>query len=437
MKQFDDIFRENVKKAFSDYNAEHLAGEGWNSFVARQKGRRRRSALIPLWARAASLVLIVGLGVFFAYRIFTEQKTREVISATESAEKKVEEPVAINETQETDTRVVATFEKPEPGEVRTDNRAGEIRQISPVRDSLPELFTQENERIIFPEIAETRFLNPDILHNVSSTEASAESYEIIKSAGSAPDYSKPAGVISENLIIPEKAPEPEKSSGGTTLMAGFSGLIAQSEATSSPSSGLSMGFYLDQKITKRLSVRPGLALAMQSFGLENGNSPAGINYPVSLNYATNGTPYSYEGQLSMLAMELPLNLVFRIIEKERSEFYVSAGASTMFYISQQLTAGFVNEYTKLSYDNMIGEYSPETRYSTVEVEKDYGAFSRADFFGLANLSAGYSFPYSKTGTMLIEPFVQLPVSDLTSLDLKIRYAGVSMKLRFGKKDEEK
>ena len=135
-------------------------------------------------------------------------------------------------------------------------------------------------------------------------------------------------------------------------------------------------------------------------------------------------------------MELPLNLVFRIIDKERSGFFVSAGASTIFYINQQFTADFVNEYTKANYDNITGEYSSETRYSTVEVEKDYGTSSRANFFGLANLSAGYSFPYSKTGTMLIEPFVQLPVNDLTSLNLRIRYAGVSMKLKFGKQEKD-
>ena len=104
----------------------------------------------------------------------------------------------------------------------------------------------------------------------------------------------------------------------------------------------------------------------------------------------------------------------------------------MFYISQQFTADLVNEYAKVSYNSASGTYSTETHYSTVEVEKDYGAFSRTDFMGLANLSAGYSFPYGKTGTMLIEPFVQLPVSDLTSLNLRVRYGGVSMKLRFGK-----
>ncbi len=54
MKLFDDIFRENVKKAFSSYNADHLADEAWNSFVAMKKAA---PACIndPAVARAASV----------------------------------------------------------------------------------------------------------------------------------------------------------------------------------------------------------------------------------------------------------------------------------------------------------------------------------------------------------------------------------------------
>ena len=178
-------------------------------------------------------------------------------------------------------------------------------------------------------------------------------------------------------------------------------------------------------------------LARQSFSLENSNNTEGFNYPVSLNDGTIGKPYSYNGQLSMLAMELPLNIVIRISDKERSGFYVSAGASTMIYINQQYTADFVNEYTKVNFNTMTGSYSSETRYSTVEVKNNYGAFNRADFFGLANLSAGFSFLYSKTGTMLIEPFLQLPLNDLTSLNLRVRYGGISIKMRFGKQEPEK
>jgi hypothetical protein len=109
----------------------------------------------------------------------------------------------------------------------------------------------------------------------------------------------------------------------------------------------------------------------------------------------------------------------------------------MIYINQNFKADMVNAYTNESFNSQTGMFSYETHYSTVEVEKNYSAFSRTDFFGLANLSAGYFFPYSKAATVLIEPFVQLPVNNLTSFNLKLRYAGVSMKLRFGNQQDEK
>ena len=89
-----------------------------------------------------------------------------------------------------------------------------------------------------------------------------------------------------------------------------------------------------------------------------------------------------------------------------------------------------------TFDATSGSIKSETRYSTVEVNNSYGTLSRTDLFGLANFSAGYSLPYGKSGTMLIEPFMQLPVSDLTSLNLRVRYGGISIKIRFGGQENE-
>ena len=73
----------------------------------------------------------------------------------------------------------------------------------------------------------------------------------------------------------------------------------------------------------------------------------------------------------------------------------------------------------------------DTRFSSVEVENKEKAFSHTDYFSLANLSAGYSLPFGKN-TIMIEPYLQIPVSGVTSLDLKIYYSGISLKLKFGK-----
>ncbi|MFZ2340690.1 MAG: hypothetical protein WAW07_13330 [Bacteroidales bacterium] len=437
MNKFDDILRENVKKAFSNYNSDHLADEGWDSFVALQKGRHRRTVIFPLWARAASILLLIGLGATIAYLLSVHQPAGEIISSAESAAGRNKEQVTPDTTPPAVTPFPESAAEPAGTTGRTEKTTPDDQPELAYGETFLKSAKDGNEGQMINETAEYRSLNPDILPLPAATIAFSELYNNSASDEIRPENSMSAITVSEGSEAFVPTPDTDRISAARRLMAGISGSMAQAGGTSSPASGLSMGFYLDQKLTRRISVRPGLALAIQSFGLENGSNPAATGYPISLADGANGTPFSCEGQLSMFAMEVPLNLVFRIVEKKRSGVFISAGASTLFYISQQFTADVVSEYTKMTYNSITGMYSSETRYSTVEVEKEFGSFDKADFFGLANLSAGYSFPYSKTGIMLVEPFVQLPVDDLTSLNIKIRYAGVSMKLQFGKKEKGK
>lgn len=437
MNKFDDILRENIKKAFSNYNSDHLADEGWDSFVALQKGRRRRTFVIPLWAKAASILLIIGLGTFLAYRLSVRQTTREIISAAESTAGKNEEQVVRDTGPPAVTPGPESAAEPAGTTGRTEKTAPDNQPAVAFGETSLKPDQTGNEGDKIHETVENRSVNPDILPVPSATIALSEFYTSSAPDEIKPGYSRSGISASETAEAFEESPDTEKSSGGRRLLAGLSGSMARAGEESSPASGLSMGFYLSQKITKRVSVRPGLALAMQSFGLEDGGRPEGLSYNIPLYDGTNGIPYSYEGRLSMVAVELPLNLVVTLVEKKRSGFFISAGTSSLFYISQQLKADVVNKYTKMDLNTSTGQYSTATRFSTVEVEKKYDSFSRADIFGLANLSAGYSFPYSKTGIMLVEPFVQLPMNDLTSLNLRIRYAGVSMKLQFGKREQGK
>ena len=174
-----------------------------------------------------------------------------------------------------------------------------------------------------------------------------------------------------------------------------------------------------------------LALAVNSLGVDNETGSFGSAYPVPLIDGNSGTPDSYNGELRMIAMELPLNIVFKVFERKRSGIYLSAGASTMVYFNQKFTGDFVNEYTQEYFNASTNSMSSETRSSKVSVNNSYSALDHTDYFGLANFSAAYSLPYGKTSTLLIEPFMQLPLSDLTALNLRVRYGGISMKVRFG------
>jgi hypothetical protein len=421
MKLFDDIFRRNVDEAFSNYNADHLADEGWNTFMASRKGERKTGAVLPLWVRAASIALIIGAGALIGYLTINRRLAEDTFTASETESKK-ETPATIKSEPASS---VSPFIADQPEPVRASSEVKKVASllveaVSEQPVDTPQLnklvFMEHIDTTILPVVAENRFLLSEDSINHTFEEALRKSQE-----------GEPEEILTTEAV---------KRSGRTTFMAGLSGLLTHVEDAASTSPGVTIGFYLDQKITERISIRPGLALAINSFGVDNRSSGYELAYSVPLIDGNSGTPASYNGHMSMIAMELPLNIVFEVFKKGRSGLYLSAGASTMIYFSQQFTGDFVNEYTQSKFDATSGLMDSETRYSTVTVNNSYGTLSRTDFFGLANLSTGYSIPYGKTGTMLIEPFIQLPISDLTALNLRVRYGGISIKIRFGNRNNE-
>jgi len=74
MKPFDEIFREKLKEALNNYEAGHLAAKGWDSFMEKRKAGTRRLFIMPLWAKAASLLIIISAGTILTYKILTRQE---------------------------------------------------------------------------------------------------------------------------------------------------------------------------------------------------------------------------------------------------------------------------------------------------------------------------------------------------------------------------
>jgi hypothetical protein len=234
-----------------------------------------------------------------------------------------------------------------------------------------------------------------------------------------------AETLNQSMVEEEKQREKRFS-----LSAGLSGMIAQVEDMLSTAPGISIGLYAQQQLTERIAVRPGLALAKHTYSMENSNQVFMDYTAPDLNGAA-GEVVSAENHMDLIAMEIPINFVFDIVKKRDKSLFVSAGASTLIYLNQRFTGTYLNSYADEVFNSETGEWDMATNYTTVNIDNKYGAFSRTDFFGLANLSAGYLFPLGKN-SMLIEPFIQIPVRDITSSDLKISFGGVSVKYQINR-----
>ena len=441
MKRFDDIFAAKVKDAFSTYNADHLAGDAWNSFK-KNKFRRRTGITIPLWAKAASVAVLLSATGLMVYKTF--------INSRESTDR---QPV-VAQTQNTGENMKEPGDDPVTDEKMNPAKDVSLTAPETAKDvSLTAPGTAKDVSLTAPETTK------DVSLTASETAKDKPLPEKTSYAGADNTVDRnnlypylhplplPDGsiklVINDVKSIIEEPPlyasftaimleydQPEKQKERTGLIAGLSGMIGKSDNDFSGNTGSSIGFYIERKLSGRFSFRPGIALAMQAYTLDDNFMETNMNYSAPDMNGVSGSIAGYEANLDLLAMEIPLNFVYTVWERGRSKLYISSGASTMVYLNQQLEGSFTSEYNRATYDDITNELTYLTDSRVVEVENNYGAFSHVDFFGLANFSAGYSVPLGKSNTVSVEPFVKFPVSRLTSLKLRTMYGGISLNLRF-------
>ena len=449
MKNFDDIFSRKAKEAFENYNADHLADEGWNAYIRKHGRSKRRTLIIPLWARAATIAVLVTIGVLFTARFYNRkagesearlaQETRKELSGLATGKddtSAVSLEVAAAKTEVTEVTSAVAEAKPEAAKVKSDVATAkpEVAAVKPVvTEAMPRAATVPGnvDQVWAGELAVNTAGEPIPAGLLTRVDLAADPAEIrlTNDADVVRLNLTPKRALSDYIVLPR-----EKMT--TTLMTGFSGMMASIDNTTTAAQGVSIGFYVERQLTRRISVRPGLAMARHSYGVEGTPESIISGGDRALDYAApeldglSGTTTSYEADIDVVSMEIPVNFLFSIRKRTRTNLFVSTGASTVFYLNQRMTGSFDNTYTKTLYDAYTGATSYESVTTTARIESEQEFLNRVDLLGLANFSAGYSFPFSKTSNLLLEPFIQLPLKDLTSLNLRIRYGGISMKLQF-------
>lgn len=442
MKQFDEQFSQKAKEAFSGYDAGHLADAGWNSFIQKRRRRGIAGIIIPMWAKAASVAILLTTGSLITYRMLdTRPATSQVGEMFSTMAEETPSLPSVRGEQS-----VPAMTEPEPSAIDERGAAGrrvEVPQLAINAKSergIAERITSErstSERLTTERAAAgVAVLNPvfasDTMRRAEAMPAVSEvTIAEAKDAAAALMVDVDRVIVTEQLAeaLPDEVTERTRK---TFLMAGMSGNMAREEDISSGAPGVSFGVYGERRLSRRWAVRPGVVLAMHSVGLGSPAVESSLNYVAPALDGASGSVESFDGRLNMLAVEVPVNMVYTILERGKKGLYVSVGASTMVYLAQNVSGSFTNSYTRESYNASTGLFSSVTIQSSVSVESSEEPFSHTDVFGLANFSAGYTMPFGKSSRLLIEPYVQLPVNTLTSLNLRIRYGGLAFKIRFGK-----
>jgi hypothetical protein len=433
MKGFDEKFNEQVKHAFGSYNADHLADAGWNALQQKKSKSKKFLAIAPLWAKAATIAILIAIGGLITFRLANYLNDSQVVEIVRSD---LEPITSVDSIQSPETIIakvaieggldsIVKIENERPA-----NMASRLAQVETIA-------TADSSSII---IADNHEDNPlaDKIEGTVEFKADDNALLALNEQHDEPadeiDQQEPlvTAVAESNnekvlplqpLIIPADEPSSDRK---TNFGAGFSGMMAMVDEMVSTSPGIALGVYAEHKLNDRISVRPGIYLAKHSYSLQ-GISDTYSNSSPSFDGIA-GESVSHENHLDIVALEVPINIVFQLFKRRNRIISLTAGASTLVYLNQHFTGKYIDRYNNEVFNSTTGQWETATSYTQVNVDNWYGAFSRTDFFGLANLAIGYSFPMGKN-SLLIEPFIQIPVGEITSSNLRMGFGGVSLKYK--------
>jgi hypothetical protein len=193
------------------------------------------------------------------------------------------------------------------------------------------------------------------------------------------------------------------------------------------------GFSSDFRISNKLKLSTGLAIAQNSLKYNNSQPPApngrtnsaavsatpapaqdALNQVAGVSSGTANTfaivPTLKNYNASLVGLDVPINLKYQF-NPQKNDTYISAGLSS---------GTFINETYILNYTSAQREEQNTTRTS----------FSGFDFAKTLNVSFGVGYPLGKSNRLIIEPFLKYPLDGLGSQQIKFGAGGINLKLNF-------
>jgi len=198
-----------------------------------------------------------------------------------------------------------------------------------------------------------------------------------------------------------------------------------------PLPGLSAGVTAGYNLTDRLRLEVGGLLSYNQLDVRNQATYRVVenfsNFLASQGATAPVLLFSGNNKYNLFALEIPVNIQFSVMEGPESRFFVSTGLSSMVYLHQSVSG--VNHVHVQNDNSGIASGSASFTSTTIFVDDKYGPFSRIDLGRILNISAGYVF-VGKNNSLVLEPFLKLPLGGVSSSNVSLGMGGVSLKLLF-------
>jgi len=201
------------------------------------------------------------------------------------------------------------------------------------------------------------------------------------------------------------------------------------QTTSNPGEGMTLGAGVMSEFSfnNRLKLDVGITYASHSMVPERKNALPQNDMLSSL--SNRSSFIGSDSELNFSGLDIPINLKYKVMDKEKSGLYLISGLSSMVYLNQQTS----ETYAMNSYFTTSTEGALAFRQSVQEFTHEAGPEESSDGMDLGrmlNLSVGYEYNL-KNGTYLsIEPYYKLPLGDMTFANQQFSIGGINLRMNF-------
>ena len=408
MKGSEDELIAHIKESLTGHEEEYVPGS-WENF--NQIEGKRNAKVLWLWrlSSAAAVILIAGAAILF----FTN-KTTDVLPVQNVQHKQKEIPAPSAKTEE---KVAKEADLP--------IAVTEHEQLAAVR---------ENKNV--PVYAATQ--EPVNVVSGISTETIAEKSNpvvpLVRVPDTKPDIvkteAKPVTVENKTTVFQEFLNNETKKNQGEALAKSSAprkedkwemGLVVSPSFGNTKKLNMGYGVSMGYALSDKISLNSGVSYSEMA---------ASRSLPAPVSTAIAGESKNLESiEAKVTGIDIPLELKYRLSKN----LYANVGVSAFAVINQKQSNSYIQEKLverDVSSSNGLAELKTFAVNERVVEPAQDSEIKDGKYIGFYNFSFGYKQKISKNKAVSIEPFMKVPMKEVSKENLRLIGTGVRLKLDF-------
>jgi len=408
-ESLDHKISNRIKSVFENYDEPFNEG-AWLLMKEKLAAKKKRRFILFIdIAKAASVLLIIGLAVLLPYqskqKFALQSKTIKQNNHTEINKYLNEDPL----NYENETNNISNIIKQNNLYNNSNNIA--VHDIEIINElNIIDTFKVDSviNNSIYAENVFNNLIDTTTVIHENDSSGKIDNRPILRPED-------------ENFFIDKKADKKFK------FAVAVSSHYTSSDIGATDNINIGGGFLTGYMLTKRISINSGVLLANHDMNTQSGSLLGGFmkaDAEENSLYDQNAYVGNTETEVQLVGLDIPLNVQFNF-----NKFFVSTGVSSLVYLRERYSESFYIENSSDVFDEETNSYNTVYMYENVSNSVSEGAFRTFDFAKLINLSVGYKIPLKK-GSLIFEPYAKIPTGSLTSYNISYGYGGLAFKYKF-------